>query len=92
MASKATTTKTKETPATTKVVRVLTGTVVSTAMDKTAVVAVHTTKTHAKYGKRYGSTTKYKVHDPENAARVGDMVSFQACRPISREKRWLLVQ
>ena len=74
----------------TVVVRTLRGRVVKNTMDKTAVVAVHTTKTHPKYGKRYGSTSTYKVHDPENKTMVGDVVTFTACRPLSREKRWVI--
>ena len=77
--------------ASTKTERTLKGVVVSTKMDKTAVVAVHGMKTHPKYKKRYGSTIRYKVHDPKNEAEMGETVSFKACRPISKDKRWLLV-
>ncbi|MCA9375786.1 MAG: 30S ribosomal protein S17 [Candidatus Doudnabacteria bacterium] len=73
------------------IVRTLSGTVVSVAGDKTAVVAVHTMKTHKKYRKRFGSTTRYKVHDPENTAKLGETVTFKACRPVSKHKRWMLV-
>ena len=82
---------TKETPTKKTIHRTLSGTVVSTKSDKTAVVAVHVMKTHPKYKKRYGSTTKYKVHDPKNEAHEGEHVSFRACRPVSKDKRWLLI-
>ena len=62
------------------------GVVVSDAMDKTIVVAVQTLKTHPKYLKKYRSTKKYKVHDENNACKVGDVVEFVQCKPISKEK------
>lgn len=62
------------------------GTVVSSAMDKTIVVAVQTLKTHPKYLKKYRSTKKYKVHDENNTCKVGDVVAFVQCRPISKDK------
>ncbi len=67
------------------------GTVVSTAMDKTVVVAVDTFKTHPKYLKKYVSTKKYKAHDEDNACAVGDVVTIAACRPLSKEKRFVVV-
>lgn len=70
---------------------VLRGTVVSDAMDKTIVVAVETLKTHPKYLKKYRSTKKYKVHDAYNAFKTGDVVMFQECRPMSRDKRHTVV-
>lgn len=69
----------------------LRGTVVSTKMDKTIVVAVDTLKTHPKYLKQYRSTKKYKVHAEGNTHKVGDTVLFQECRPISRGKRHKIV-
>jgi small subunit ribosomal protein S17 len=69
----------------------LKGTVVSTAMDKTIVVAVETFKTHPKYLKKYRSTKRYKVHDPENRHKEGETVVFQECRPLSKEKRHIIV-
>ncbi len=69
----------------------LKGTVVSDAMDKTIVVAVETLKTHPKYLKKYRSTKKYKVHDAQNAHKKGDTVSFQECRPLSKDKRHTVV-
>ena len=67
------------------------GIVVSASMDKTIVVAVETLKTHPKYLKQYRSTKKYKVHTEENRYAVGDAVTFQECRPISRDKRHRVV-
>lgn len=66
------------------------GTVVSDAMDKTIVVAVETLKTHPKYQKKYRSTKKYKVHDAENKFKKGDIVEFIQCRPISKDKRFIV--
>ena len=62
------------------------GIVVSSAMDKTIVVAVQTLKTHPKYLKKYRSTKNYKVHDEENKFKKGDNVEFTQCRPISKDK------
>jgi len=71
--------------------RRLAGVVVSDAMNKTIVVRVDRTVVHPKYGKRYVQGKKYHVHDEENAFHVGDLVSFQESRPISRNKRWSVV-
>lgn len=71
---------------------VLKGTVVSDAMDKTIVVAVDTFKTHKKYLKKYRSTKKYKVHDPENMHKVGDVVAITMSRPISKGKTFVVVK
>jgi len=67
------------------------GKVISDRMDKTIVVAVESFKTHTKYIKKYKSTKKYKVHDPENKAKVGDEVKFIQCKPVSKDKRFMLV-
>ena len=71
--------------------RVTLGVVVSDKMDKTVVVKVDTLKKHLKYHKRYSSSKKYKVHDPKNRFKIGDKVSFTACRPISKDKQWKAV-
>lgn len=68
------------------------GRVVSDKMDKTAVVAVERTTRHPLYGKIIRVTKKYKVHDPENACGVGDKVRIMETRPLSKEKRWRLVE
>ncbi len=67
-----------------------TGKVVSDSMDKTLVVAVESLKTHPKYLKKYRSTKKYKVHDSENKYKVGDVVKFVQCRPLSKDKNHTL--
>ncbi|MEK7181596.1 MAG: 30S ribosomal protein S17 [Patescibacteria group bacterium] len=67
------------------------GTVVSDKMDKTIVVKVDTLKTHSKYLKQYRSSKKYKVHDEENKHKIGDVVTFEECRPRSKDKRHQIV-
>ena len=67
------------------------GTVVSNKMDKTAVVAVNTLKSHRKYLKKYLVTKKYKAHDPENKCQVGDKVKIVEIRPMSKGKKWAVV-
>jgi small subunit ribosomal protein S17 len=61
-------------------------------MDKTLVVAVSTRKLHRLYKKYVTSTKKYKAHDEANLANIGDRVRIVESRPISREKRWRLVE
>lgn len=68
--------------------RKFTGTVVSDKMDKTIVVLVTTRKWHPKYEKQYTVSKRYKVHDEYNEYKVGDVVTFYECRPLSKEKRW----
>jgi small subunit ribosomal protein S17 len=67
------------------------GIVVSDKADKTIVVAIDTFKAHQKYLKRYLSTKKYKVHDPENKMKTGDKVRIVETKPKSRGKRWEVV-
>ena len=74
-----------------KVRRTLTGTIVSDKMDKTVVVRVNRTKIHPKYKKRFTVSKNYKVHDPKNQFKIGDEISFAACRPLSKDKRWRLI-
>lgn len=71
--------------------RTFTGEVVSDKMGKTVVVRVDTKKVHPKYGKQYTSSVRYKVHDEKGAAKTGDVVTFEECRPMSKDKRWRLV-
>lgn len=68
------------------------GKVVSDKMDKTIVVAVETYKEHALYHKRIKYTKKFKVHDENNEARIGDTVRIMETRPLSKDKRWRLVE
>jgi len=71
--------------------RILKGTVVSDKMDKTIVVLVEQIKQHPRYRKRYRIFKKYKVHDPDNKHKVGDKVDIQESRPISRDKKWIVL-
>ena len=68
--------------------RVLTGTVISSAMDKTVVVEVVSLKAHPVYRKRYRTTKKYYVHDEENQCNQGDRITISETRPLSKTKRW----
>jgi small subunit ribosomal protein S17 len=72
--------------------RIITGKVVSDKMDKTVVVAVESTKTHDRYKKKIKQTTKFKAHDEENTAKAGDTVRIEESRPLSRDKRWSLLE
>ena len=69
-----------------------TGVVVSDKMDKTIVVAAETLIAHPLYHKRIKRTTKFKAHDEHNECRIGDTVSIMETRPLSRDKRWRLVE
>jgi small subunit ribosomal protein S17 len=68
------------------------GMVESNKMDKTIVVAVERLVKHRAYGKYIKRTTKLKAHDPENTCNVGDKVSIVATRPLSKTKRWRLIE
>ncbi len=68
------------------------GRVVSDKMDKTIVVSVETYKRHPLYNKRIKYTKKYKAHDEHNEAKEGDLVRIMETRPLSKEKRWRLVE
>ncbi|MBT4124390.1 MAG: 30S ribosomal protein S17 [Candidatus Pacebacteria bacterium] len=72
--------------------RKLEGEVTSDKMDKTVSVLVTSVKTHSKYKKQYKSSKKYKAHDENNEYKVGDKVTIQECRPISRDKRWRVIK
>jgi small subunit ribosomal protein S17 len=67
------------------------GLVVSDKMDKTVVVAVENRAPHPKYRKIVVQTKRYKVHDEENRCQVGDRVRIRETRPLSRTKRWTIV-
>lgn len=68
------------------------GRVVSDKMDKTVVVVVESFIKHPLYGKRVRRTKKYKVHDEKNVCRVGDEVKIIETRPLSKHKRWRVVE
>jgi len=69
-----------------------TGIVVSDKMDKTVVVAVRTKVRHPLYGKMVNKTTKFKAHDENNECGVGDTVRIMETRPLSKDKRWRIVE
>ncbi len=70
--------------------KVLVGRVISDKMDKTVVVRVERLTRHPLYGKVIRHHKRYKVHDEENACRVGDLVRMIESQPISKEKRWVV--
>ncbi|MFH1783951.1 MAG: 30S ribosomal protein S17 [bacterium] len=72
--------------------KVRTGCVVSDKMDKTRVVLVERKLKHPKYGKVIKRSKKYKFHDEKNESRKGDFVRIGETRPLSKDKRWCLVQ
>jgi len=72
--------------------RILQGTVVSDKNDKTVVVLVERRFTHPLLKKTVRRTKKYAAHDADNSAKEGDIVRIQECRPISRNKRWTVIE
>ena len=72
--------------------RVKQGRVVSDKMDKTIVVVSETRVPHPVYGKIVRKSVKFKAHDEQNDAKTGDTVRIVECRPLSRDKRWRLVE
>jgi small subunit ribosomal protein S17 len=68
------------------------GRVVSDKMDKTVVVSVERLRRHPIYKRVVRLSSKFKAHDGENSARVGDTVRIEESRPLSREKRWTVVE
>lgn len=75
-----------------KLIQPLTGIVVSDKMDKTVVVEVRTRKRHPKYHKAYTVTKRYKAHSAENVYRAGDQVVIESVKPMSRDKRFIVVK
>ena len=75
-----------------KINRSFQGVVTSDKMDKTITVLGETHKKHAKYGKRVQYIKKYKAHDEENTAKVGDVVVIEETRPLSATKHFRLVK
>lgn len=72
--------------------KVYEGRVVSDKMNKTITVVVETKKNHPTYGKRINYSKKYKVHDENNEAKTGDIVSIMETRPLSATKRFRLLE
>ena len=68
------------------------GTVVSDKMQKTVVVAIERRVAHPVYGKMMTRTTRLKVHDEENTAKTGDTVRIMETRPLSKDKRWRVIE
>jgi small subunit ribosomal protein S17 len=68
------------------------GLVVSDKMEKTVVVAIERRVAHPVYGKMMTRTTRLKAHDEENSAKAGDTVRIMETRPMSKDKRWRLVE
>jgi small subunit ribosomal protein S17 len=68
------------------------GVVVSDKMDKTIVVAIKTKVRHPLYGKMVNRTRKFKAHDEQNECGIGDTVKIMETRPLSKDKRWRLVE
>ncbi|KKR08534.1 MAG: 30S ribosomal protein S17 [Parcubacteria group bacterium GW2011_GWC2_39_14] len=75
-----------------KISRRFEGEVVSTKMDKTAVVLVARTVRHKKYLKQYIVSRKYKAHDEKNECKVGEKVEIRECCPMSKDKKWIIVR
>ncbi|MAT49578.1 MAG: 30S ribosomal protein S17 [Porticoccaceae bacterium] len=75
-----------------KTVRTLTGKVVSDKMDKTVTVKIERRVKHPVYGKIVSRSTKIKAHDESNQCRIGDRVTIQETRPLSKTKSWALVE
>lgn len=72
--------------------RIIQGTVVSDKMDKTIVITVVRKKKHPLYHKVMSVTERYKAHDEDNTCKLGDVVRITECRPMSKDKRWRLVE
>ena len=68
------------------------GTVIADKMNKTVIVQVGTSKAHRLYRKTVRLRTKFKVHDEKNEAGIGDLVRITETRPISKEKRWRVLE
>lgn len=71
--------------------KIYSGEVVSSTMNKTVVVAVKRLFQHSRYKKTVKRVTKFKAHDDDNRCRVGDMVKILEVRPLSKEKRWIVL-
>ena len=71
--------------------KIIKGTIVSDKMQKTAVVEVVRLKKHPKYKKYYKVTSHFKAHNPENQYHTGDQVKIQETKPISKDKRWIII-
>ncbi len=70
----------------------LTGVVIGNEMDKTAMVLVSRIKKHRTYGKYIRSQKRYMAHDPQNTCQIGDRVRIIESRPVSKRKRWQVIE
>lgn len=70
--------------------RSLLGVVVSDKMEKTIVVSVERRVRHPRYNKQVRRSARYKAHDENNTAKIGDTVNIQEIRPLSKDKKWIL--
>lgn len=75
-----------------KNIKELIGEVISDKTDKTRIVLVKSVKVHPLYRKRFIVRKKYYIHDEKNLSKVGDMVKFREIKPLSKLKRWALVE
>jgi small subunit ribosomal protein S17 len=72
--------------------KVYAGTVVSNKMEKTVVVAVTRLFQHPVYKKTVKRVTKFKAHDEQNKCQIGDTVKINETKPLSKEKRWIVIE
>jgi small subunit ribosomal protein S17 len=72
--------------------RIKQGRVVSDKMNKTIVVVSETRSAHSTYGKVVRKSSRFQAHDESNEAKTGDIVRIQECRPLSKDKRWRLLE
>lgn len=72
--------------------KIKTGRVVSNKMDKTVVVTVESYRPHPLYKKQVRRIKKFKAHDDQNSCNIGDVVRIEEMRPLSKEKRWRVVE
>lgn len=72
--------------------KTMTGTVVSDKMNKTRVVQVKWAAKHTRYHKTVQRAQKFKAHDEKNASKAGDVVNIMETRPLSKEKRWAIIE
>ena len=72
--------------------KIYTGKIVSNKMDKTVVVAVTRLFQHPVYKKTVKRVTKFKAHDENNKCQIGDIVKIIETRPLSKDKRWLIIE
>ena len=76
---------------TAKKITLISGTVVSVGMQKSAVIQVERKVQHPLYKKIIRKSSKFIIHDEENSCSVGDLVTAKSCRPLSKRKTWILV-